>query len=664
MPRKKPGAGPAKPSGEFEKEWATLRESFHAFRASIENGLVQDSDEVNRKLNAYTVVYQICTKLHSNHAAGNVVQETLYKHLRTLVEEHLTNNVVKRFAYASGDALLAVTVAQWAQYKLIREWITFAFKFLDQNYTTSPIIDATAMMATKCFNTAIFVQRKESLRGLILKNVEKDRSGETVERAALKDCVGLFLEMCISGTDVYGEMESYLVPAAREYYKKEASSWLSASQGRVTYLKKVEARIQDEVRRGDSLFTPATTARLRDAVEEAFLHAHSECLSDNEGGAAALLSAHKCEDLGRMYRLFHTSKSSMQTMAVILKDFIIQEGITLNMSFATAVGGKTDGEAASTVYIKGCLALHKKYEDMLRSHFDNNPAFIEARAAAFKSFLNPPRGAPHALKQKNKLGIAEEVSPGEMLSTYVDSVMKKEAESEAALEQFMESTVELLMYFQNKDTFSEFYMSHVSKRLLYNKNHILLDQERRYVSQLKVRNGTSYTSKFEGMLADQDKSDMRNRQFKVHCDDISIRLPVDFSVLILTGFFWPAYKQDTLQPPPEIMTCITHYKDFYNDNTQSRKLSWVHSLGQATLQKKFPKGPPREISVSAYQACVLLLFNEGSVVASAAARVLKLPFEEVKRCLHSLAFGKFPVIKRSDGKPVKQVREEDQFEVC
>lgn len=64
---------------------------------------------------------------------------------------------------------------------------------------------------------------------------------------------------------------------------------------------------------------------------------------------------------------------------------------------------------------------------------------------------------------------------------------------------------------------------------------------------------------------------------------------------------------------------LTKYHNFYKNKHQGHKLNWDHALGTATLKARFKNGE-KELSVSLYQALVLLLFNES----------LELSFKELK----------------------------------
>jgi cullin 4 len=65
---------------------------------------------------------------------------------------------------------------------------------------------------------------------------------------------------------------------------------------------------------------------------------------------------------------------------------------------------------------------------------------------------------------------------------------------------------------------------------------------------------------------------------------------------------------------------LERYSTYYQAKHKPRKLDWFHSLGTATLTARFPKGE-KELSVSLYQATILLLFND----------VAKMGYKEIKQ---------------------------------
>ena len=64
---------------------------------------------------------------------------------------------------------------------------------------------------------------------------------------------------------------------------------------------------------------------------------------------------------------------------------------------------------------------------------------------------------------------------------------------------------------------------------------------------------------------------------------------------------------------------LTRYSEYYKSKHSGRVLDWIHSLGTATVKARFKAGT-KELSVSLYQAVVLLLFNDTA----------EIPFVDIK----------------------------------
>jgi cullin-4 len=122
---------------------------------------------------------------------------------------------------------------------------------------------------------------------------------------------------------------------------------------------------------------------------------------------------------------------------------------------------------------------------------------------------------------------------------------------------------------------------------------------------------------------------------------------------------------------------LTKYATAYKVKHQGHKLEWDHALGTVELKARFKAGT-KDLSVSLYQAVVLLLFNETAKLlfteileqtrmgASPPFYSLREPHwskstdtTELRRTLQSLACGKKKVLKKYP--PGKDVEDTDVF---
>ncbi|TFK82445.1 hypothetical protein K466DRAFT_500313, partial [Polyporus arcularius HHB13444] len=119
------------------------------------------------------------------------------------------------------------------------------------------------------------------------------------------------------------------------------------------------------------------------------------------------------------------------------------------------------------------------------------------------------------------------------------------------------------------------------------------------------------------------------------------------NVMVLQRSAWPfAARKNDIDLPRWMQDDLTTYLSYYHQKFQGRKLDWDHALGTATLKARFKAGE-KELSVSLYQAVILLLFNDGDGLSYADIKEhTRLDDGELQRTLQSLACGKKRVLRK------------------
>jgi len=138
--------------------------------------------------------------------------------------------------------------------------------------------------------------------------------------------------------------------------------------------------------------------------------------------------------------------------------------------------------------------------------------------------------------------------------------------------------------------------------------------------------------------------------FTSYCKDHGERLglgDIEFSVQVLTSGYWPTFKQVDMTLPQNMQKCIHVFSQYYEHQTTHRKLSWQYSLGNASVKALFNK-KSYELQITTLQAAVLMAFNEEGVRDfNALQSITGIDPEYLKRALHSLACGKYRVLKKA-----------------
>jgi cullin 1 len=244
----------------------------------------------------------------------------------------------------------------------------------------------------------------------------------------------------------------------------------------------------------------------------------------------------------------------------------------------------------------------------------------------------------------------------DVLAAFCDRILRAGGEklSDSDAEEYLEKTVQLFSYLTDKDVFADIYRNQLAKRIL-NQRSNSDDMERLMVGKLKLRCGSQFTGKMEGMLNDLAMAGEHNEQFLAHFKDVeeaaSGSAPtINFSVNVLTTGHWPSYRVVDIALPAPMANCTKIFREYYHS---TRRLKWTYSLGNATVKGTFGtasggRARSYDFQVVTLQAAVMLVFNASDTWSfEALLTELKCPEEILKKVIHSLACGKLRVLKKS-----------------
>jgi len=285
----------------------------------------------------------------------------------------------------------------------------------------------------------------------------------------------------------------------------------------------------------------------------------------------------------------------------------------------------------------------------VNNQFEKNSLFHRALKDAFVEFVNKSVG-----KYTN----------AELMSSFCDRILKKGGEklSDEEVEDNLEKVVNLFTYLTDKDLFAEIYRNQLAKRLL-NQRSSSDDWEKLMIGKLKLRCGAQFTGKMEGMLNDLAVGVDHQKDFEKYLTENSVSLgrigKDDFSVKVLTTGYWPTYTNFDVILPPDMSKCTQVFKEYYDCKNSHRRLTWVHSLGSATVKAKV-NNRTYDLQITTLQAVALLAFpaNESMNLRTLQEK-LNIPIDQMKPLLHSLSCGKFKVLQKTPASD--KIKENDVF---
>lgn len=497
---------------------------------------------------------------------------------------------------------------------------------------------------------------RERLRELLLRTIELERHGELVDRSLVKSVLRMLVDLGVHSNAVYeDDFERFFLDRSLAFYRAEAQATLDVATC-PEYLVKAERRLLEEATRVTHYLSATTEPKLKAIVETQLIAAQAQALVDMDGsGCVAMFRDAKVDALRRMYALFKRVPSTLPAMSACVLQYIQSHGDAL-------VKAQSSPETAldAAPFVESLLALREKFVTFLTECFHDDPQFHKSIKQGFEGFMN-----------------TNTVCAG-FLAQYLDDLLRSKSRFEAELDARVAQVIALFRYLQDKDVFEEFYKTLLAKRLLTSKG-TSDEAEKIVISKLKAECGYQFTSKLEGMFKDMSISkDLMELYRKVALPTTGAAgTPgADFqapalSVQVLTSGFWPTEMAPMCALPAELTALSQSFEAFYCARHNGRKLTWMPNMGSVDVRACFfgssssgADGRQRhELSVSTYQAVILMLFNQRrSWRFKDLAECTRIEANDLKRHLISLCTPKYKVLtKSSKGKRIDE--DEDEFAV-
>uniref|UniRef100_A0A8C5QK06 Cullin family profile domain-containing protein n=1 Tax=Leptobrachium leishanense TaxID=445787 RepID=A0A8C5QK06_9ANUR len=425
----------------------------------------------------------------------------------------------------------------------------------------------------------------------ILQLIDKERSGEAVDRSLLRSLLGM-----LSDLQVYKEsFEDRFLEETNCLYAGEGQRLLQEREI-PEYLHHVNRRLEEETDRVITYLDHGTHKPLIACVEKQLLGEHLPAILQK--GLKSMLDENRVSDVTLMFQLFSRLKGGQSILLQHWGEYIKNFGSSI-------------------------VVNPEKDKDMVQELLDFKDKVDHIIDNLLKNFIN---------RRANK--------PAELIAKYVDSKLRsgnKEATDEE-LERCLDKIMIIFSFIHGKDVFEAFYKKDLAKRLLVGKS-ASVDSEKSKLSKLKHECGAAFTSKLEGMFKDMELSKDVMIQFKQYMQNYNDPGCIDLTVNILTMGYWPTVtvKMIKLQ---EI------FKTFYLGKHSGRRLQWQSTLGHAVLKADF-KDEKKELQVSLFQTLVLLMFNEGDEFSLEDIKMaIAIEGSELRRTLQSLACGKARVLNK------------------
>ncbi|KAL6635913.1 Cullin-domain-containing protein [Neocallimastix sp. 'constans'] len=536
---------------------------------------------------------------------------------------------------------------------------------------------------------------KEYIINIILKQIERERSGEMIDRSLISNIISMMLDLHEgngeTGLSLYKSIfEERYLESSKNFYANLSEKFLDENDAS-EWLKKSEHHMEEEKDRTEQYLSTLSTREILRIVEQETIEKHIHTIIEMENsGLRSLIKDDKYSDLNRMYNLFGKVNNGREELIKALCDYIKELGEDINETWAL-VSSKNESNKS----INHIVNNHNS-NNSNNSINNNNSKTLDTventnskKENSTKQSVNPKQWVVKYLELKDKLDnilikafdndknfqmkmnsifqliINENPKASESLSLFIDDNLKKgiKGKSEDEIEELLNKSIVLFRFISDKDVFERYYKQHLAKRLLYKKS-VSEDAERIMITRLQMECGHQFTTKLEGMYKDINISSELSNEFKVIEKKKDKKLP-ELNISVLTKIFWPMSGQVTpnLPYPIEIQTLMDDFSKFYYSRHSGRKLLWQFSLGSADLRINYEKGS-KDINICNLGMLLLInIFNKWKPGDSYTFKQLQTELEandlELKRVLQSLVFSKYKLLQKIPKS--RDIKDEDEF---
>jgi cullin 1 len=219
---------------ELEQGWNYIQKNITRLKNLPEGKLIKQEFSPEEHMILYTTIFNMC-----NQRDPNKYSQQLHDRYKEVFKEY------SNFSTLHGEFKPQELIKRWKNYKLMVQWLPLWFCYLDTQWYR-PTLKEVAYMP--------FREVKVHVKDVVIALVKLKRKGVQIDRALLKNVVGIFVDIGMGSMDAYEtDFEKFLLEDTTAYYNKKGSSWIEEDSFFVYMIKVTECLMREKEKVGQYL---------------------------------------------------------------------------------------------------------------------------------------------------------------------------------------------------------------------------------------------------------------------------------------------------------------------------------------------------------------------------------------------------------------------------
>lgn len=611
---------------ELDSEWNQMKETCfnHLFECVFESKS-EKLDEItkiyfNRQNYAklYTSIYRMSTHVPtSNEYIYNsqlnyleTKMESIYTHLSEIVDEE---ELFRQFNLIFHNIM-----------KIVIPWWSRFFVYLEFSYMKHSKVILFEDQIKSQFYEIVMKKIHEKMTRIYFKHYNMERETDQSMNTMIRDFSHFFkhFEFTLFSKQkfrFYTEVfEPTFLEISRDFYQKKSQT-MRSSMNNIEYCNSILELMKKEKIRSQTHLFESSFQKMDQILIDKMIHLES-ILRDQHQGLNLLFQQDQKQQIQVLFDVIRHKEGGILEFGDIMKQFLLIHYCESIQNVITSSDAKDLNKNLLT-FVK---ETHSTYSSMIYQQFENHTILSRKYTECMIEVMN---------KKFEKIQFTEQIA------MYLDLVQRTLSPEE--ITENVNQLIPLTVFFHDKDIFMDYYRFYLSRRLL--KKIRDLDTEIYCISKLKQTYGMQCTYKLEGMIHDYMRNQDDQNQF------VSESIPYRCQIQNYTYGHFPNLPNTELIVPESLQHCMNEYTEFYSRIQYNRRLDWIYTFGNTTIQVAYPNQKSYSFVLNILQYVVFQLFmgHSNDLSFSQIMTMTKMNESYVKKVLHSLSCNKLKLLVKT-----------------